>query len=139
MEPDEQRGRREGAIMIMSLLTLGPVGPLRHMGVVVARHSTQPLAPFSGTTIPSICCSDGWQEAEERGQACRDHSSAWRQRRDRADGCTLLRSAEPIDVGVGACGSRRQPRSVAGLATGLLGEFWFSAGVRGLVCFFLDG
>ena len=25
-----------------------------------------------------------------------------------------------------------------GLATGLLGEFWFSGGVRGLVCFFLD-
>jgi len=25
-----------------------------------------------------------------------------------------------------------------GLATGLLGEFWFSAGGRGLVCFFLD-
>jgi hypothetical protein len=46
-------------------LTLGPVGPLRHMGVVVARHSTQLLAPFSATTIPSICSDDGWR----RGQA----------------------------------------------------------------------
>jgi len=34
---------------------LGPVGPLRHMGVVVARHSTQPLAPLSATAMPSIC------------------------------------------------------------------------------------
>jgi len=33
---------------------LGPVGPLRHMGVVVARHSTQPLAPLSATAMPSI-------------------------------------------------------------------------------------
>ena len=56
-------------------LTLGPVGPLRHMGVVVARHSTQLLAPFSGTTIPSICSDDGLQEAEERSG--RDHR-AWR-------------------------------------------------------------
>lgn len=34
-------------------LTLGPVGPLRHMGVVVARHSTQLLLPSSATPIPT--------------------------------------------------------------------------------------
>jgi len=97
-------------------LTLGPVGPLRHMGVVVARHSTQLLAPFSATTIPSICIDGSHEAGEERSG--RDHR-AWRQSRERAearaDGCTLLRSAEPIGVGAGAGGNRRQPRSVAGV------------------------
>ena len=32
-------------------LTLGPVGPLRHMGVVVARHSTQHILPASAAAI----------------------------------------------------------------------------------------
>jgi len=58
--PDEQHRaaqnkKEQGEAMMMDELTLGPVGPLRHMGVVVARHSTQPLAPLSATAMPSIC------------------------------------------------------------------------------------
>ena len=49
--------------MMMDELTLGPVGPLRHMGVVVARHSTQPLEPLPATATPSICSR---HEAEAR-------------------------------------------------------------------------
>jgi hypothetical protein len=116
-------------------LTLGPVGPLRHMGVVVARHSTQLLAPFSGTTIPSICSDGSQKQRREVDQSEITELGGKAERTGTRAGCTLLRSAEPIGVGASAGGNRRQPRSVAGLAIGLLGEFWFfSAGVRGLVC-----
>lgn len=67
----EPRKTKEGEKEV----TLRPAGPLRHMGVVVARHSTQLLAPFSGTTIPSIC-NDGPREAEERSAGDRRASMA---------------------------------------------------------------
>jgi hypothetical protein len=54
-EHSNRRGKPREAIdrSIDQELTLGPVGPLRHMGVVVARHSTQLLLPSSATPIPT--------------------------------------------------------------------------------------
>lgn len=40
----QERKEKEGR---SGELTLGPVGPLRHMGVVVVRHSTQHILPPS--------------------------------------------------------------------------------------------
>lgn len=101
-------------------LTLGPVGPLRHMGVVVARHSTQLLAPFSGTTIPSICSDGSQKQRREVDQSEITELGGKAERTGTRAGCTLLRSAEPIGVGAGARPAADDiPDPWPGLATGL--------------------
>lgn len=67
-EHSNRRGKSREAIdrSIDQELTLGPVGPLRHMGVVVARHSTQLLLPSSATPIPTTYMMITNQEKIER-------------------------------------------------------------------------
>lgn len=67
-EHSNRRGKPREAIdrSIDEELTLGPVGPLRHMGVVVARHSTQLLLPSSATPIPTTYMMITNQEKIER-------------------------------------------------------------------------
>jgi hypothetical protein len=115
-------------------LTLRPVGPPRHMGVEVVRHSTQLLLPSSTTPIPSTCKENKPEvinidpvEARQRSTSRIRGEQQQRKEESRrtAAGCTF-RSEEPIEAApdYGLC------RSVGGLVGGNI--LLFSS-----LCFFL--
>jgi hypothetical protein len=66
-------------------LTLGPVGPLRHMGVVVVRHSTQHILPPSAAAAEATLITWGRRDREPKHTISREHerssSSFFNQRR----------------------------------------------------------
>ena len=76
-------------------LTLRPVGPPRHMGVEVVRHSTQLLLLSSTTPIPSTCKDSKLERIKLIPQRIDEDQPADRTRGNNSSG----REGEPMNRG----------------------------------------